>query len=136
MLGAAGVIVDDQGRVLLVKHAYGELNWELPGGGGEPGESAEETAHREVREEVGVQLEVERISGIYWDPAESAHHFAFRARHRGEPRVASPEITDVAWFSPDRLPRPISDFTLVRIADALGDAPARVTTIGPREWIR
>jgi 8-oxo-dGTP pyrophosphatase MutT (NUDIX family) len=136
MLGAASVIVDEQGRVLLVKHAYGELNWELPGGGGESGESAEETARREAREEVGIQLDVERISGVYWESAKDAHHFVFRARHRGEPHVASPEITDLGWFSPDRLPRPISDFTLARIADALATAPARVTSIGPRKWLR
>src|SRR5688500_810850 len=34
-LGAAAVILDTLGRVLLVKHTYGPLNWELPGGGAE-----------------------------------------------------------------------------------------------------
>ena len=43
MLGAATVIVDDRHRVLLVKHAYGERNWELPGGRGEARESVEVT---------------------------------------------------------------------------------------------
>lgn len=33
-VGAAAFIVDGEGRVLLVKHTYGRLNWELPGGGG------------------------------------------------------------------------------------------------------
>lgn len=42
-IGAAAVIVDDGGRVLLVKHSYGRLNWELPGGGAEVNESAEES---------------------------------------------------------------------------------------------
>ena len=49
MLGAATVVVDDRHRVLLVKHAYGERNWELPGGRGQAGESAEETARRSPR---------------------------------------------------------------------------------------
>jgi len=48
MLGAATVIVDDRHRVLLVKHAYGERNWELPGGRGEARESVEVTARREA----------------------------------------------------------------------------------------
>jgi len=38
MLGAATVVVDDRHRVPLVKHAYGERNWELPGGRGQAGE--------------------------------------------------------------------------------------------------
>ena len=44
MLGAATVIVDDRHRVLLVKHAYGERTWELPGGRGEAREAVEVTA--------------------------------------------------------------------------------------------
>ncbi len=49
MLGAATVVVDDRHRALLVKHAYGERNWELPEGRGQEGESAEETARRSPR---------------------------------------------------------------------------------------
>ena len=136
MVGAASVIVDDAGRVLVVKHGYGELNWELPGGGGQAGESAEETARREALEEVGIQLDVERLVGVYWEPPD-AHHFVFRARARGAPRVADPaEIDELGWFSPNALPRPISDFTTRRITDALGDGPVRVWTIGPRVWLR
>jgi len=136
MVGAASVIVDDAGRVLVVKHGYGELNWELPGGGGEAGESAEETARREALEEVGIQLDVERLVGVYWEPPD-AHHFVFRAQARGAPRAADPaEIDELGWFSPNALPRPISDFTIRRITDALGDGPPRVWTIGPRLWLR
>jgi len=136
MLGAASVIVDDAGRVLLVKHSYGELNWELPGGCGEARESAEETARREAREEVGLELAIERLVGVYWEPPD-AHHFVFRARARGEPRVADPnEITELGWFVPSALPRPISDFTVRRITDALGNGLAGVWTIGPRVWLR
>ena len=136
MLGAASVIVDDAGRVLLVKHSYGELNWELPGGRGEARESAEETARREAREEVGLELAIERLVGVYWEPPD-AHHFVFRARARGEPRVADPnEITELGWFVPSSLPRPISDFTVRRITDALGNGLAGVWTIGPRVWLR
>jgi 8-oxo-dGTP diphosphatase len=137
MLGAATVVLDDSGRVLLVKHSYGELNWELPGGAGETGESAEETARREMLEEVGVELETMRLAGVYWDPQVDAHHFAFRARTRGTPRVADPrEITEIGWFDPSDLPRPHSDFTERRIADAVSGARVGVHSIGPRIWRR
>lgn len=137
MLGAATVVVDDSSRVLLVKHSYGELNWELPGGARETGESAEETARREALEEVGIELENMRLVGVYWDPQLDAHHFVFRARTRGTPRVTDQkEITEVGWFSSDALPRPMSDFTVRRITDAIASGPAGVWTIGPRVWVR
>ena len=137
MLGAASVIRDDHGRILLVKHSYGELNWELPGGQGEAHESAEETARREAREEVGVELHIDRLTGVYWEPESDAHHFVFLARSNGAARVHDRiEITDVGWFDPSDLPRPLSDFTERRIADAVSGGPARVQTIGPRLWRR
>lgn len=49
---AAGVMFWCEGRVLLV-HRVDGLGWAFPGGGIEPGETAEECARREVREEVG-----------------------------------------------------------------------------------
>lgn len=137
MVGAATVIVDDSGRVLLVKHSYGELNWELPGGAGSTCESAEETARREALEEVGIGLETMRLVGVYWDPQIDFHHFVFRTHTRGTPRVTDPEeITEVGWFLPDALPRPMSDFTFRRITDAITGGPAGVWTIGPRVWLR
>jgi 8-oxo-dGTP pyrophosphatase MutT (NUDIX family) len=137
MLGAASVILDDHGRVLLVKHSYGERNWELPGGGGEAHESVEETARREVREEVGLEVQIDRLTGVYWEPEIDAHHFVFRGRSDGEARVHDrTEITEVGWFDPSDLPRPVSDFTERRIADAISDAATVVHTIGPRLWRR
>ena len=38
-VGVAAGVVDPAGRILLVRHTYGALNWELPGGMSEPGES-------------------------------------------------------------------------------------------------
>lgn len=141
-LGAASVIIDGAGRVLLVRHNYGRRNWEIPGGGSEPGESAEETARREVREEVGVEIEIAAVSGVYWEAAWrdiGGHHFVFRA-HLADGAVARPadphEIADLGWFSADALPRPISDFTVQRIRDALKNGPALVRTIGPRTWLK
>jgi ADP-ribose pyrophosphatase YjhB (NUDIX family) len=137
VLGAASVILDDHGRILLVKHAYGELNWELPGGGGEARESAEQTARREAREEVGVELHIDRLAGVYWEPEKDAHHFVFLARSKDEAGVHDhTEITEIGWFEPRDLPRPMSDFTERRIADAVSGAVVGVHTIGPRIWRR
>ncbi|MDU0200884.1 NUDIX hydrolase [Paenibacillus sp. MAH-36] len=56
LIGAAAVILDSEGKVLLVKHSYGKNNWDLPGGKAEEDESAQETAKREVHEEVGLKV--------------------------------------------------------------------------------
>ena len=142
-LGAAAVIRDAAGRVLLVRHGYGERNWEIPGGAGEPRESALETALREAREEVGVDLIVEGIAGIYWEPGwrdgEGGHHFVFRARLAADvaPRLADPkEIIDLGWFGRDALPRPMSDFTVRRIDDAMSSGPTVFGTVSGRRWVR
>ena len=141
VFGAATVIVRD-GRVLLVRHTYGELNWELPGGGADPGESGEEAARREALEEVGVTLAIERLTGLYWEPhgALGWHHFVFRAAlapGSPEPHVTDPtEISECAWFAPDALPRPLSSFTAQRIDDALSDRPAGVFVVAERAWLR
>ena len=140
VFGAAAVIVRD-GNVLLVHHTYGELNWELPGGGADPGESGEEAARREALEEVGATLAIERLTGVYWEPqgAFGHHHFVFRASlapDSPEPRATDlREISECAWFSPDALPRPLSDFTARRIEDALSDRPAAVFVVPERRWL-
>jgi 8-oxo-dGTP diphosphatase len=138
-VGAAGAIFDEAGRVLLVHHTYGRLNWELPGGLVEPGESPDEGARRELYEETGLALEVDRLSGVYFEPDHAvgpALHFVFRFRQTGEiaPVAASAEVSEVAFWPIDALPRPLSDFTERRIRDSVELAPPTVVRIGPRLW--
>jgi ADP-ribose pyrophosphatase YjhB (NUDIX family)/rhodanese-related sulfurtransferase len=142
-IGAASVVADAGGRVLLVHQTYGELNWEIPGGVLEMHESADDAARREVREETGADIELERLTGVYWEPrwgVSGGHHFVFRARLTAgspEPAVSDPaEISEVRWSMRDALPRPISDFTVRRIEDAFSDRPAAVAVVPPRTWRR
>ena len=137
-LGAACAIFDAAGRVLLVRHSYGRRNWELPGGGAEPGEAPDETALRELREETGLVGAVERLSGLYLEVEHERGpflHLVFRVGvARGDPLPSSPEIEEIGWFEVGGLPAPISDFTERRIADARIDGPAVVTRIAGRTW--
>lgn len=136
-LGAAAVITDAAGHVLLVKHTYGRLNWELPGGGAEAAESAAETAIREVWEETGLDVVIERLTGVYYERESDLHHLVFRCRRPDEaarPRSDQVEISDCAFWPPDALPRPISDFTERRIRDALRESPVAFVEIPSRQW--
>lgn len=140
-IGSAAAIFDNAGRVLLVRHSYGRLNWELPGGVAEPGETPAQTAVREVGEETGLVVVPERVAGIYLEPDHRlgpAMHFVVRCRQEvagSEPRIASDEITDWRFADPDDLPRPISDFTVRRVLDALATWAPLPTVIAERRWL-
>ena len=54
---AGAFVVDDDGRVVFIRHEGAPDSWGLPGGGHEPGEGHLETALREVREETGIEAE-------------------------------------------------------------------------------
>jgi len=66
-LGCSAAIFDEQGRVLLTQRKDNG-QWCLPGGGMDPGESMVETCIREVWEETGLEVIVDRLVGVYSDP--------------------------------------------------------------------
>jgi 8-oxo-dGTP pyrophosphatase MutT (NUDIX family) len=137
-IGAACALFDLAGRVLLVRHTYGRLNWELPGGACLPGEEPAAGARRELEEEAGLNVGGGRLSGVYFEPGHERGptlHFVFRLeRPIGvEPVARPPEIDAVGWFALDDLPAPISDFTELRARDALRDRVA-YAVVPERQW--
>jgi ADP-ribose pyrophosphatase len=67
---SAGVVpLMADGRVILVRqyrHVTDDFAWEIPGGGGQPGESPGDTAQRELREETGYRGGRLRRLGSFW----------------------------------------------------------------------
>lgn len=63
------IIENEKGEVLLVKRKFEPQKgyWDLPGGFVRAGEDLEQSVKREVMEEIGVQVEIQRIIGIYVD---------------------------------------------------------------------
>src|SRR5215212_963937 len=59
-VGVVGLVHDEEGRILLLKHTYRPGKpWGLPGGGLRPGESLEDCIRREVQEEANIKIQVD-----------------------------------------------------------------------------
>jgi len=108
-----GVLVKRDGKILLQKRigAHGTNTWSPPGGHMEYGETPEQTAIRETKEEVNVEINNPRVVGVTNDihHAESKHYitiFVEADYAGGEPKLNEPDRTaDVKWFSLDELPQ-------------------------------
>lgn len=106
MPAATAVIHNDEGNVLVVYSEDGF--WGTPGGALDPGESAAEAIVREVREELGVEVEPERVLAVYSirikypnDDEVAYTSTAFRCRLvSGEIEAADGEILDWEWVPP------------------------------------
>ncbi len=103
----------------------------------DPGESPTEAVIREVREETGLEAEVEALYGVYWRRDIDGLLFAFRCRVTGGTlQPDGGEIVEARYFPTDALPRPITNGTLLRIADARAGAPLTVKTLERLEYLR
>ena len=119
-IGVRGILSDDEGRILLVRHTYGNQRWYLPGGGGDGNETADEAMVREMREETGFEVEITRLVGVYyWTGAYKRDHiFVFACRRlRGELQIQRGEIAEAGWFSLDALPTPLDPGLPQALAD-------------------
>jgi len=103
-LGTACLIERD-GRVLLVRAAY-RRNWSLPGGLLDRGEVPADGLRRELREEVGIDVDVRDDPVVLVDLGSQLVEFFFHAHladgvDPDSVRAASAEIEEVGWFTLD-----------------------------------
>jgi ADP-ribose pyrophosphatase YjhB (NUDIX family) len=105
-LGVFVTLFDDDGRVLLVRRRDVPV-WNLPGGRVEPDETPWQAGLREVREETGLEIELERLTGVYSKPARDQVVLNFMGRVVGGRLTPTEEAAESGYFSLDALPEPI-----------------------------
>ena len=120
-IGVSALIFHD-GRVLLALRRDIDW-WNLPGGGMEAGETVEEAICREVREETGLEIEVEYLVGVYSKPQKQEVVLTFQCRRVGGILTTTEESRECRYFSPDALPINTLPKHRQRVEDALLHAP-------------
>jgi ADP-ribose pyrophosphatase YjhB (NUDIX family) len=126
-IGAYTVVFDADRRVLLC-HRRDFDAWNLPGGAVEEDESPWDAAIRETREEVCIDVEIVRLTGVYWKPQKQDLVFNFEGRATGGTPATSDEADEVGWFSIDALPANTAPLQIERIRDALAGGPPVLRT--------
>ncbi len=106
---AGAVILNEEGKVLLLKHAFrAGTGWGIPGGFINRGEQPIDALKRELREEIG--LEIDDVE-IFWARSFSRPRqieLLFRGHAKGQAKPQSIEIERAGWFSLKELPVALS----------------------------
>ena len=130
----AAIIANADGHILLQRRSDNGL-WGLPGGSVEIGESVSVAIVREVREETGLTVEVERLIGVYSDPSfqvvryQDGHvvHYIntlFACRIVGGSLQTCEESLELRFFDPARLPEGMLRTHQIRVQDAAANRTA------------
>lgn len=121
-VGCGAAILDNQGRLLLVKRVKNPEadHWGVPGGKLDWGEAARTCAEREIHEELGVRIAAGRVLAVTDMVADDYHWVAITYAaegFEGEPVIQEAHaLHEWGWFALDALPAPLTAAT----RDAVG----------------
>jgi 8-oxo-dGTP diphosphatase len=117
-VSVSGVITDDHGHALLVQRRDNH-HWEPPGGVLELAESVEDGLRREVREETGLDVEPDTLSGVYKNMSRGIVALVFRCQVTGGQLTMNDEVTAFRWADEDTIRQLTSEAYAVRLLDAM-----------------
>ncbi len=128
-IGCGALIVNDNNETLLVKRGQKSKNqvgvWSKPGGAVDLEEKVEDAVIREIKEELGVDIELVKFLGFtnHIIKSENQHWIAFNYLAKiikGEPQILEPDkIEEIKWFSLNNLPENLSQTTSEPIQEYL-----------------
>ena len=125
-VSVSAVIVGEDDRVLLVRRRDNG-RWEPPGGVLELDETIEAGLRREVREETGLEVEVERLTGVYKNMSLGVVALVFRCSPAGGALQTGLETAELQWTDPATVEGLMAPAFAVRVLDAFAaqaDGPA------------
>lgn len=120
-VSVAGIVVNNADQVLVVQRRDNG-HWEPPGGVLELNEQFEVGVRREVYEEAGMNVQVERLTGVYKNLTAGVVALVFRCAPLGDLQPASAEAVKVRWANLTEIPDLMDPAYAVRVTDAFSDA--------------
>ena len=117
-VSVSGVIPDDHGRVLLIRRRDNQ-HWEPPGGVLELGETIHDGLRREVREETGLDIEPDILTGVYKNMPRGIIALVFRCKITGGQLTTNGEVTAFRWAGQDAIRQLTTEACAVRLLDAM-----------------
>jgi ADP-ribose pyrophosphatase YjhB (NUDIX family) len=124
-VSVAAAVVDHDHRVLAIRRRDNG-HWEPPGGVLELDETIEDGLTREVREETGLMVEVERLTGVYKNMQRGIVALVFRCSLTGGTPAQTEEARELAWLTVDEIRDRMDEAYAVRMLDALLPPPPAI----------
>lgn len=121
-VSVAGIVVRGDGRVLVIKRDDNG-HWEAPGGVLELDESFEAGVRREVLEETGLEVTVERLTGVYKNLTHGIVALVYRCRPAGGEPHATEEAREICWMTTGEVQSAMVPAFAARVLDAFEAAP-------------
>lgn len=122
-VSVAGIVFGEHDRILVIRRRDNG-QWQPPGGVLELGETLEEGVRREVLEETGVHVRVERLTGVYKNMTLGVVALVFRCVSVGGAAQATDESYEVQWLNVTKAAALMPPTFAVRVQDALLPAAA------------
>lgn len=124
-LGVRGVVTNDRGEVLLVRHTY-TPGWHFPGGGVEQRETCALSLKRELQEEAGIEADELQLVSIHANHAffPNDHVLVFRVVKWRQGKVLQRgEIAEICFADPLKPPEGVTAGTKRRLDELFGGKP-------------
>lgn len=125
-IGVFAAIFDKKNRVLLCHRTDHDL-WNLPGGSLEYGETPWDCVVREVKEETGLEVKINRLAGIYSKPGKDEIVFQYVCTATDGQITLTNEADEIEYFALEEIPQNTSPKQIDRIKDILNNPNKLVT---------
>ncbi len=124
-VSVAAAVVDKDGRLLVIRRRDNG-HWEPPGGVLELDETIEDGLVREVREETGLTVKPERLTGLYKNMQRGIVALVFRCSVVAGSHTSTAEAAEVSWLTADEVRVRLNEAYAARLLDGLLDGPPKI----------